>query len=193
MNRIGRLASGGALVLVAVTAGGCSSGVSEAEVAQRSDRAYARTQRLAQDAVAQVENAYGDQGVSVVHFPEAEDRWVECSDILADGDEVPESISWSSNWTVVFDPKRETASLLDELAAPYLADGWVVGTELNTDGGRSVPLRKDGYVVRLGGVTEVDERYMASVLVHVTSPCIPAPQDIRDWRPEPAPSPTATR
>lgn len=187
------LGRGGALVAVAVVAlAGCSTGPGEAEVAAQSDRVRGRVLELAGDAVAQVEREYGDQGVAVVHFPESEDGWQQCADFPVGADEIPESIQWSSNWTVTFDPKRETQSLLAGLIAPYLADGWKEAHELQMDGGRLVTIVKDGYTMQWGGDAIVDAHYVASIGVKVFSPCVPAPEDIWEWRPQASPSPTAS-
>lgn len=177
-------------VAIASLSVGCASIPREGDVVAESDSVRARVMELAQEVVARVEHDDGAQGVSVFHSPEVEDRWAQCTDVPVADSEVPELIQWSSRWTVTFEPRRDTASLLDDVAAPYLADGWTAGPELTPDGGRSLPLSRDGYTLRLGGVTGVDEQYAASVVVRVTGPCIKAPQDIREWRPEPSTSAT---
>ena len=148
----------------------------------RSDRSQERVVELAQDVVARVQQGSGAQGVTVVHFPDVDDVWTECSEPVAD-DDVPESVFWSSHWTVTFDPKRATSPLVDELVAAYVPEGWVLGRELHGDGGgRSVPLGQDGYTMRLGGTTAVDPERVAALTVYVTGPCVDAPQDIREWK-----------
>lgn len=157
----------------------------------QSDKVRERVLDLAEEAVGRVRSEYSDQGLSVVHSPDVDDMWVECSDAATADDEIPESVYWSSDWTVTFTPKRETQSLLDNLVAPYLADGWVAGEELRMDGGRLVFVEKDGYTIQWGGDAGVDANHVASIGVNVVGPCVAAPENIREWPPQSSPSPTS--
>ncbi|WP_188037350.1 hypothetical protein [Actinotalea sp. JY-7885] len=175
-----------ALLLAALT--GCGPG--EAEIVTQSDDTRDVVFSTAAEVAASIERDYADAGVSVVHFPDVEDRWSQCSDDLVADTEVPTAIQWSSHWWFDFDPRRETASLIEEVAAPYVADGWEPGRELLSDGGgRSVAFHKNGYVMRLGGMLEADPDRVSSFGLTVTGPCIPAPQDIREWTAAGTPAP----
>ena len=57
------------------------------------------------------------------------------------------------------------------------------------NGGRSIDLTRDGYVISVGGNTEADPVRIATVGVNVYSPCIDAPVDILDWKADPSPPP----
>lgn len=151
----------------------------------QSDDTRAQVFSIADAAAQLVESEFGDLGVRVDHFPETDDRWTQCTDELVDDTEVPVAIQWTTARNFIFDTPRETASMIDEVASTYVGQGWEQGDDelLTAGGGRSVTFHKDGYVMMWGGETEVDPERVTSLGLKVVGPCIPAPQDIREWEP----------
>ncbi|WP_182111387.1 MULTISPECIES: hypothetical protein [unclassified Actinotalea] len=172
-------------VLVLAVATGCSR---ESQVGTQSDEIREHVFTTGRQAAAHMEREYAELGVSVVHFPE-QDRWTDCGEDLAADTEVPDAIQWLTTWQFTFDTRRETASLIDEIGAVYVADGWEQGEDSGSGTGRLVTFRRDGYVMLWGGDRAVDPDRATLLGLTVAGPCAPAPQDIREWTPEPEPAP----
>lgn len=123
--------------------------------------------------------------------PRRDQRWYNCSEDTTAGDEVPPKfIQWIAERNFYLEPHRETASLVEPIARRLVADGW---TARPTPGGgeaSSITLDKDGFVVTVGGETEASADRVSTIGLDVASPCIPAPDNILDWKATASPTPT---
>lgn len=155
-----------------------------------SDDVRVKVFATADQAVERLRALNPDLQLKLDYIPDADDRWSSCSDKPLADTEAPDVIQWLADRTLIVEPNRETATLIDPVVARFVADGWTLGMESKGNGGRSVNVKRDGYTLNVGGNTEADPNRVASIGINVSSPCIKAPANIRSWKPTGTPSPS---
>jgi len=177
--------------LVAVA--GCAGGAKEEKVVSTSDDVRVKVFATADQAVERLRALNPDLQLKLDYIPDADDRWSSCSDTPVADTEAPDVIQWLAYRTLIVEPRRETATLIDPVVARFVAEGWTLGMESKGNGGRSVNVKRDGYTLNVGGVTESLPDRVSTLSARVYSPCIKAPANIRAWKPTGTPSPSPSQ
>ena len=164
--------------------------MNQTQVAANSDAVQATAFTTADHAADLIRTLNPDLRLELDFDPRRDNEWYDCEDEPRADTDPPKLIQWHAYHTFYVEPRRETATLIDPIVQELVAEGWTTGQESKGNGGRSVDLARDGYNLKVGGVTEGLPDRVSTVGIRVFSPCIEAPEGILDWKPTASPTPT---
>jgi hypothetical protein len=181
-----RLAALGVVALLA----GCASGPSQEQRIADAIIANDTVADYGAEVAARIREVFPDLDLTTgLDDPPHTGRWTACSDEpYSDRYDSPDGSVWLNGDVYTIEPRQPTKPLIEPLAQSYVEDGWTVVSDDLDDLVPGMSLRKEGFRLRIGGLTQdhLDQFPEAGGRLTITfySPCLYSPDNLTEWDPE---------